>query len=1231
MPPPKKKKVAWNNNDCRADVCLRPEGTASWVQCDECGGWYHVACLFLEEGELLEDKEFYCPNCNPDKEGEFNNIRSDLQQKVEELSGRQTEFGGVTIDRDMFKEKKNANPYNYAKDFPPTLRDLGSRVKNRHKTMGDFKWDYKMMCNKLTEELKEDYESRIQMVEWELDEIAEDVLKEEEKVEEEPDHIEIDLDMVKREKMDPVDIQECGAICEHCAVKFSSTAIYSCKREHRVCHSCRTANPGCVCPVCYSKYGDRRRLALDHTSALLFRVANATNFDVAKMGKRKRRPGPKSKTRKNVDPMDPMIMNVWSCTEENTSTMHMDDHVDIEGPIVKAEPDYDYDYEEPEQVSMATVLSENVLSNQLLTLIDKNIVATHDPDIAEVNQSPHSSPLSQQPTNYNDTGDHLSYNTTIQPKLEPVEHDEQLGGLDQVEVENFALSEQEISDHINSIREPIQVSSVETQIMEKREEIQKLTLAKKKGENVGNMIQQKREEIIQLRQAEEQEMLQGGIEEIDPFQAMDYLGEDQNQTPVNLGEVHESPWRKQASSSSEPTTKVSSTTIANNWAKYRARAETINKLPVKRFQKETGRKVHTLQVSADGSMQIAPVQQQGSVQPHPLPSPAQPNTVQYQSVGTVTMKQYNNRTPAMHPTPGDSVVEYQPSDTDQYQVESTVQFPPSLEVNHQPKGPGSTVQYQKVGDNVYRKVSPVKTQSVPHAVPSHTQAIHTGPSQAAQHIHTGPSKPAPQKQVPQVQPEYITPEPIHQEYYNSAAEQQQYYNPAEEQQYYNPAESLQDQSQQQYPAPGPSHAQYLSPGPSQSHYQSSGSGLDDVHYVSTVPAQSQQYYNPADGQQFSHVQNVQIQYSKPSPVSPNVSQKVSPIRSPTKGRQVHQRTIKVSPVKSQPVANVQYQAKAQQPTYTIQYTKPNPFSDPLLISPYKKLTSSTALSSPAPLPVQKPRPVIIQRPTRAQIQKPAQVQLQAPSPTQLQKPNPKQYHPVTIKYNQPAPQSIPAQFQPQLITGFTTKQIPQPQPLSGPTTKQFLTNSGQADPSTTPLAITIKYNQPGPAVAGSITPKTVTRSMLISPPPKPAPAPSFPSIDQKCLEAQGCTCETLTPRAREHVFTGPLQFSLLRKYKGTDLEWRPFLALYAATGPEMYQFQLGRSGHVFYIRGVTSMKANMADRWKVQLNSADPLQDLVEVQGVFSVLGEVGGHPPSVLPSVIVDGDVRHYIITVSQ
>jgi len=1217
-----------------------------------------VPCLFLEEGELVEDKEFYCPNCTPEKEEEFSTIRERLQQLVEELSGRQTEFGGVTIDRDMFKEKKNANPYNYAKDFPPTLRDLGIRVKNAHKTIGDFKWDYKLMCSRLGEELKDDFESRIQMVEWELDEIVEEILKEEEVVEEEPDHIEVDLDMVKREKMEPADVQECGAICEYCALKFSSTSIYSCKREHRVCNACRTNNAGCVCPVCYSKYGDRKRLALDHTSALLFRVANATNFDVAKMGKRKRKPGPKSRTMKNIDPMDPMIMNVWSCTDENTSTMNMD-HVDIEGPIVKAEPEYDY--EEPEQVSMSTVLTENCLSNQLLTLIDHNIVATNDPDIAEVNQSPHTSPLSQQPTNYNDTGDPLSYSRVLQPKLEPVEHDEQLEGLDHVEVENFALSDQEISDHINSIREPVEVSSVETRIMGKREDIQRLTLAKKRGENVGNMIQLKREEIIQLRQEEEQRLLQGGIEVLDPFQAMDYHQEGENQTAINLGEAQESPWRKQASSSSEATAKVLPSSIASSWAKYRARAETINKLPVKRFQTETGKKVHTLQVAADGSMQIAPVQPGGSVQPHPLPSPGTvsyntiaTNTVQYTSVGTVTMKQSNKMTPDMLAQQRDNVVEYQPSDTDQYQVESTVQFPPSLEVNHQPKVTGTAVHYQKVGDNVYRKVSPSKGQSthsassqpasVVHTGPSkppqtkqplpQTPCIHTGPSKPTQpklvptqapHIHTGPSKPVqprkPPPQAPPPQPQYITPEPIYEEYYNPA-EQEQYYNPADQQQYYNPAgqQEYYNLADEQYYNPADSQRaqyqdqqQYQDHGHVQQQYQAAGPS-HNVHYVS-----QSQHYNQVEAQQVEYqtvtqVQPVQIHYSKPSPA---VRQKVSPIKSPKT------RTIKVSPVKSQVVTTLQHQIKSQ-PTYTIQYTKPNPFSDPLLISPHKKLTSSTALSSPAP--VQKPRQVIIQRPNRTQKQA-TPVHLQAQNPMQVRQPTPTQYNPVTIKYNQPNP----AVFQPQPITGSTTKQMPQPQPLTGPTTKQFLTSS--ADSSSTPLAITIKYNQPGPPAPGMVMPKIVTRSLLISPPKHPPVKPLI-SIDEQCrkdLEARGCTCESLTPRAREHVFTGPLKFSLLQNYQGTDLEWKPFLALYAATGPEMYQFQLGRAGNIFYIRGVTSLRANIADRWKVQLTTGDPLHEPLEVYGVFSVLGEGAGQPPSVLPSDINTEDVKHYILTVSQ
>ena len=79
----KKKSVVWNDNDCRADVCLRPPGTSRffflgffsssyivplhrWVCCDACSGWFHVPCLFLpdEQMALLDtEKEYYCPHC----------------------------------------------------------------------------------------------------------------------------------------------------------------------------------------------------------------------------------------------------------------------------------------------------------------------------------------------------------------------------------------------------------------------------------------------------------------------------------------------------------------------------------------------------------------------------------------------------------------------------------------------------------------------------------------------------------------------------------------------------------------------------------------------------------------------------------------------------------------------------------------------------------------------------------------------------------------------------------------------------------------------------------------------------------------------------------------------------------------------------------------------------------------------------------------------------------------
>ena len=92
----------------------------------------------------------------------------------------------------MFEEKKNATSYNYTKEFPPTLRDLVARVRNSHQTvsnlnsqspksnvlppqLGDFKYDYQQMVARLGPLLKAEHEGRLTYIQWQLDEIAEQV------------------------------------------------------------------------------------------------------------------------------------------------------------------------------------------------------------------------------------------------------------------------------------------------------------------------------------------------------------------------------------------------------------------------------------------------------------------------------------------------------------------------------------------------------------------------------------------------------------------------------------------------------------------------------------------------------------------------------------------------------------------------------------------------------------------------------------------------------------------------------------------------------------------------------------------------------------------------------------------------------------------------------------------------------------------------------------------------
>jgi len=458
MPPKKKKKIVWNNNDCRASVCKRPPATSTWVKCDNCKGWFHIICVGLTLDNLQGDNDWFCAECLPVKTEEYEVVKARLLRRVQELADTQDEFGGLTISRELFREKKNAGVYNYSTDFPPTLRDLCCRVETKYTTLSHFKEEYLLMCKKMKVHLLPDFESRVQFIQFELDDILEEMKSQpttepEPTPEPEPEPclpsfdfgrpiIKTEVcrdDSTDRHEGEDSEKQNRAAVilqsCEYCEERFTEAegGIYSCKRSHYVCASCRLVVTGCVCPVCNSKYGDRRRLALDHAANIHFRCSseviqiNAPSKPPEQQrgcAPRRGRPRKKISTADQgqanqqripspISPDRPQISKVWSCRGEpnvestdfqflpvpsrlikqevadTTAAIHdfnqklypsglqdgrdsaQEQQTPIRQPAKKA----------PVSIDMSSIISDDKLSQQLLTLINTNVVT-------EFSQSP---------------------------------------------------------------------------------------------------------------------------------------------------------------------------------------------------------------------------------------------------------------------------------------------------------------------------------------------------------------------------------------------------------------------------------------------------------------------------------------------------------------------------------------------------------------------------------------------------------------------------------------------------------------------------------------------------------------------------------------------------------------------------------------------------------------------------------------------------------------------------
>ena len=49
--------------------------TSTWVQCDECEGWFHLVCVGLTPEDLLDHKDWYCSDCTELKKEVTNNYK----------------------------------------------------------------------------------------------------------------------------------------------------------------------------------------------------------------------------------------------------------------------------------------------------------------------------------------------------------------------------------------------------------------------------------------------------------------------------------------------------------------------------------------------------------------------------------------------------------------------------------------------------------------------------------------------------------------------------------------------------------------------------------------------------------------------------------------------------------------------------------------------------------------------------------------------------------------------------------------------------------------------------------------------------------------------------------------------------------------------------------------------------------------------------------------------------
>jgi hypothetical protein len=122
---------------------------------------------------------------------------------------------------------------------------------------------------------------------------------------------------------------------------------------------------------------------------------------------------------------------------------------------------------------------------------------------------------------------------------------------------------------------------------------------------------------------------------------------------------------------------------------------------------------------------------------------------------------------------------------------------------------------------------------------------------------------------------------------------------------------------------------------------------------------------------------------------------------------------------------------------------------------------------------------------------------------------------------------------------------------------------------------------------------------------------------------------SLEPATGEHVSVGRLPLDLLATYSGPGMEWRRFLTICSpATAGELYLFDVGRAGHLYYLRAYTEEGAAVGAHWRLQIGaeSQNAAAAAVLLEGDINA---VGGGQPRLLPSALRKAHDQTFRITI--